>query len=303
MYPVKQIPYALSSVASLASSYFVKGKPEADSGTSVYQPPDDSKSLKDNTKKETGKLIENESKLEFKNGILTMSKTNSLPLSQSVANQEKLANKGSKLELKDGKLQMVQNDPANAVAEKREEDDGKTKPAELLPIPQDTDWTSWIGIGLSTAALATGAYYGGGLIVAGGYGIARTYAVTYGMKHAETARQHLSFLYPIWGETQKACDERMEAVVEEMGRGKFTFKNYYIEIPREGGGDARSFIRKPPPLTSYLFKPVGSDFGNEIGAHMNIFSREQNPGHYWNLIHQTAVDVRRAVEVARDKRF
>ncbi|KND04605.1 hypothetical protein, variant [Spizellomyces punctatus DAOM BR117] len=99
----------------------------------------------------------------------------------------------------------------------------------LLPLPQDTDWTPWVRLGLAGAAIAAGAYYSGGLLYAGP--VVRRVAVAYALSHAEEARQHLQFLYPLWGESTKALSKRIEDIKAEVETGRIGFKCFFVELP------------------------------------------------------------------------
>ncbi|TPX67384.1 hypothetical protein SpCBS45565_g03868 [Spizellomyces sp. 'palustris'] len=99
----------------------------------------------------------------------------------------------------------------------------------LLPLPKDTDWTPWVRLGLAGAAIAAGAYYSGGLLYAGP--VVRRVAVAYALSHAEEARQHLQFLYPLWGESTKALSKRIEDIKAEVEAGRIGFKCFFVELP------------------------------------------------------------------------
>jgi hypothetical protein len=186
---------------------------------------------------------------------------------------------------------------------------------ELLPIPRDTDWSSWITLGLTTAALGVG-YYSGGLLAVGAVSqLARGAALAYAVPAAESGRQHLQFLYPIWGESQKATDARIKTLVQQHHLGSFFARIYYIDIAAasppaalQQGSFQRTFI-KPPPSPEvnldksldarHLFHKVGSDLDNEIGAHMKMFSREDCPGSYWDLVHKAGRDIKNVISKHR----
>jgi hypothetical protein len=50
-----------------------------------------------------------------------------------------------------------------------------------------------------------------------------------------------------------------------------------------------------------MFFPIGTDSDNEIAAHMNMFSRQENPGHYWDMIHQVGKNIKQVVQKVRSK--
>ena len=169
--------------------------------------------------------------------------------------------------------------------------------AELLPIPKDTDWSSWITLGITTAALGAG-YYSGGLLAVGAVSsLARGLGLAYAVPAAESGRQHLQFLYPIWGESQKACQARINAL--EQAKETCFVRIYYLTLNDD---ESRTFIKPPPPKTSHMFQKVGSDLDNEIAAHMLMFSREDNPGAYWDLIHRAGKDIKNVITKHRDKK-
>ena len=171
--------------------------------------------------------------------------------------------------------------------------------AELLPIPKDTDWSSWITLGITTAALGAG-YYSGGLLAVGAVSsLARGAALAYAVPAAESGRQHLQFLYPIWGENQKACQARINAL--EQAKETCFVRIYFLDVSHNDD-ESRTFIKPPPPKTSHMFQKVGSDLDNEIAAHMLMFSREDNPGAYWDLIHRAGKDIKNVITKHRDKK-
>jgi hypothetical protein len=166
------------------------------------------------------------------------------------------------------------------------------KRTELLQIPQDnSNYSSLMLIGLTTAALASYPYYSGGLLAMGSATL-----VKFGLSYGNEARQHLRFLYPIWGESNAASERRVTTLMEESKQGLFMVKCYYLKT----GSDERTFVKPPPPSTAFIFQSIGSDFENEIGAHMHMFSREQNAGYYWPLIESVGRDLRSIILVARD---
>lgn len=194
------------------------------------------------------------------------------------------------------------------------EQDTTTRP-ELLPIPRDTDWSSWITLGLITAALGVG-YYSGGLLAVGAVSqLARGAALAYAVPAAESGRQHLQFLYPIWGESQKASEARVKVLAEQHALGTFFARVYYIDIEAKRNQTTptqRTFIKPPPSSpatlgdgldTRHLFHRVGSDLDNEIGAHMKMFSREECPGSYWDLVHKAGRDIKYVLSRHRDVGF
>jgi NAD(P)H-dependent FMN reductase len=105
-----------------------------------------------------------------------------------------------------------------------------TRP-ELLPIPQDSDWTPWISLGITTAAVAGSAYYfTGSLLAISTMTVVRRVALAYAVSHAEEARQRLQFLYPIWGESSKDAQARLQFLKEKTEQGSFLFKCYFIQV-------------------------------------------------------------------------
>jgi NAD(P)H-dependent FMN reductase len=102
---------------------------------------------------------------------------------------------------------------------------------ELLPIPQDSDWSPWISLGITTAAVAGGAYYfTGSLLAISTMTVVRRVALAYAVSHAEEARQRLQFLYPIWGESSKNSLARLQFLKENTEKSGLLFKCYYIEV-------------------------------------------------------------------------
>ncbi|KAJ3153067.1 hypothetical protein HDU86_005365 [Geranomyces michiganensis] len=99
----------------------------------------------------------------------------------------------------------------------------------LHPIPQDSNWAPWVRLGLAGAAVAAGAYYSGGLVFAAP--VVRRVAVAYALSHAEDARKHLQFLYPLWGAGAKVLARRLDDVAMEVGEGRLGFACFYAELP------------------------------------------------------------------------
>lgn len=191
-------------------------------------------------------------------------------------------------------LEQIRDDPIVAVEKDVLKSAETSTPSKLLEIPQETDWTPWVSFGLTTAALATGAYLSGGLLAIGGMTAVRQIALAYGVSQAEVARRHLLFLYPLWGESRGAAERRVGVLEEESRKGYFLFKCYYVDIPREGG-TSRSFIRAPP-RESVHFEAVGSDFDNEIVAHVRMFGNTGN-GCYASLVEKTSLDVLNVIKM------
>ncbi|KAI8822946.1 uncharacterized protein EV422DRAFT_618666 [Fimicolochytrium jonesii] len=113
----------------------------------------------------------------------------------------------------------------------------------LHPIPKESNWAPWVRLGLAGAAMAAGAYYSGGLIYAGP--VVRRVAVAYALSHAEEARQHLQFLYPLWGTGTKQLNDRLGDVMAEMEAGRLRFKCFYVMLP-----PAPLKITAPPDTTA-----------------------------------------------------
>ncbi|KAI9091774.1 hypothetical protein DFS34DRAFT_634858 [Phlyctochytrium arcticum] len=101
----------------------------------------------------------------------------------------------------------------------------------LLPLPPNTDWTPWVRLGLTGAAVAAGTYYSGGTLLAAP--IVRRVAVAWALSHAEEARKHLQFLYILWGESTTSWTKRMEDIKGEVEAGHIGFRAFYIELPPE----------------------------------------------------------------------
>ncbi|KAJ3144382.1 hypothetical protein HDU89_008551 [Geranomyces variabilis] len=99
----------------------------------------------------------------------------------------------------------------------------------LHPIPSDSNWAPWVRLGLAGAAVAAGAYYSGGLVFAAP--VVRRVAVAYALSHAEDARKHLQFLYPLWGAGSKVLARRLDDVAAEVGEGRLGFACFYAELP------------------------------------------------------------------------
>ncbi|KAJ3275144.1 hypothetical protein HDV01_001283 [Terramyces sp. JEL0728] len=175
--------------------------------------------------------------------------------------------------------------------------------AELLPIEEGYNWTPWVTLGLTTAAVVGGAYYSGGILALGTMTLVRRVALAYAVSHASEATHYLRFLYPLWGESQADADKRIEDMKKKVDEGTFFFKAYYIQILPENedpDGRIKTFVKPPPTATGYLFQPIGSDTDNEIAAHMHMFDRQSNPGSYWNTIHQVGRDVANIVKFVRE---
>lgn len=100
------------------------------------------------------------------------------------------------------------------------------KGPELLPIPQDSEWSPWISLGITTAAVA----FSGSLLAISTMTVVRRVALAYAVSHAEEARQRLQFLYPIWGESSKDSESRLLLLKEMNQKDSFIFKSYYVEV-------------------------------------------------------------------------
>ena len=169
---------------------------------------------------------------------------------------------------------------------------------ELLPIPQDSDWTPWISLGLTTVAMAGGTYfYAGSLLAVSTTTVVKRVALAYALSHADNARQRLRFLYPIWGESHQELESRVHAMKKETECNTFLFKCYYhnVKSNNENGDElTRTFIKVPTDHQfDRYFVPVGTSSSNEIAGHSNMFSRSENPGYYWDIIHRTSFDVKK----------
>ncbi|TPX58005.1 hypothetical protein PhCBS80983_g03414 [Powellomyces hirtus] len=99
----------------------------------------------------------------------------------------------------------------------------------LHPIPPESNWTPWVRLGLAGAAVAAGAYYSGGLVFAAP--VVRRVAVAYALSHAEDARKHLQFLYPLWGTGTKTLDKRVQDMSKDVEDGHLGFTCFYAELP------------------------------------------------------------------------
>ncbi|KAJ3091560.1 hypothetical protein HK102_000099 [Quaeritorhiza haematococci] len=64
----------------------------------------------------------------------------------------------------------------------------------------------------------------------------------------------------------------------------------------------RTFITLPPRDTQHAFIPLGTDATDEINAHMYVFSRAHNAGHYWSAVHQCAELVADAITDFRSEK-
>jgi hypothetical protein len=95
---------------------------------------------------------------------------------------------------------------------------------------ENQSWTPIIGIGLTTLVGFGAYYYAGSLIAMGSYSFIRRAALAYAVSHADGARQHLQFLYPIWAERVTDNDKRVDFLVEAANSDNFMFKCYYIEV-------------------------------------------------------------------------
>ncbi|KAJ3314108.1 hypothetical protein HDV04_001139 [Boothiomyces sp. JEL0838] len=175
--------------------------------------------------------------------------------------------------------------------------------AELLPIEDGYNWTPWVTLGITTAAVVGGAYYSGGILALGTMTLVRRVALAYAVSHASEATHYLRFLYPLWGESQAEADNRIEEMKKKVEEGSFFFKAYYIQIlpeKEDTEGRIKTFVKPPPKSISYLFQPIGSDSDNEIAAHMHMFDRQVNPGSYWDNIHKVGRDVANIVKFVRE---
>jgi hypothetical protein len=119
----------------------------------------------------------------------------------------------------------------------------------------------------------------------------RSLAVAYAVSHAKEAGKHIRFLYPLWGETVQEAEDRIEQLSEQMLNGDLFFRCFYVHlsIPEQ---EDRTFIKMPPKRFMHLYKDIGSDYQDEISAHMGMFDRIENPGHYWELVDATAKQIR-----------
>jgi hypothetical protein len=142
---------------------------------------------------------------------------------QLIKETQKMTLQGSETTLTDGvneNNQLVLHDQVEEV-----------QGSELLPIPPDSDWTPWISLGLTTAAVAGGAYYfTGSLVAVSTMTVVRRVAFAYAVSHAEEARQRLQFLYPIWGESVKDAQARLDFLKDRNESGKCLFKCYYVQV-------------------------------------------------------------------------
>jgi hypothetical protein len=103
---------------------------------------------------------------------------------------------------------------------------------ELLPTSSSSNYSSSLlkfGV-ISGAVMAGGAYYSGGLVALGSMTLARRIAVAYALSHVDSAREHLQFLYPLWGESESESSSRVEKLIAMKETGKFEFKCFFIEV-------------------------------------------------------------------------
>lgn len=103
---------------------------------------------------------------------------------------------------------------------------------ELLPTSKSSNYFSLVTLGLIGAGVAGSAYYTGGLAAICSMTIARQIAVAYVLSHADSARQHLQFLYPIWGESEAESQQRIDKLMNFSNYGEFTFKCFFIEVSK-----------------------------------------------------------------------
>ena len=187
-------------------------------------------------------------------------------------------------------------------------DDFQTTDSKLLPIPQDTVWTPWISLGITTAALAGGTYlYSGSLLAVASTSVVKRIALAYAISHANDATQRLQFLYPIWGESKSELEARFAALKKETEIGAFLFKNYYQTVKTVGKHEneyqIRTFVQVPQGRDyDRYFIAVGTDSMNEIAGHTNMFSRSENPGHYWDVVHKTSFDIKKIINKFKDSK-
>ncbi|KAJ3021142.1 hypothetical protein HKX48_009166 [Thoreauomyces humboldtii] len=150
----------------------------------------------------------------------------------------------------------------------------------LHPIPTDHNWAPWMRLGLAGAAVAAGAYYSGGLIYA--VPVLRGYAMTFALTHAEEARKHLQFLYPLWGGAN-ALEGRMEDMLKEVEAGRVNFKCYYVELPpvivemktktdgkEKGKGDKASKVLSDEELKMATGIPLPADPSGKSADSMEV---------------------------------
>ena len=177
----------------------------------------------------------------------------------------------------------------------------KQEIGEISHHPQETNYTGLISLGLTTAMLAGGVYYGGAMIAGTGALYARRALIAYVISNAgifwftlDEVRKHVQFLYPLWGEFTSEAEARMSLISDLVHLGKFTFKCFFIKNERRDSKDSlsSSFINLPPVKYETLFHPIRSDYEDTIAAHMGMFSRIEN-SYYWGLIDQSVLEIRR----------
>lgn len=100
-------------------------------------------------------------------------------------------------------------------------------------IPNDDGYKSLLNFGLTTAAVATAVYSSGGLLAVGTIVAARRLAVGFAISHAHEAGRHIRFLYPLWGESVAGQNSRLEEICEQIEKGRFVFKCYYVHVRRD----------------------------------------------------------------------
>jgi hypothetical protein len=96
-------------------------------------------------------------------------------------------------------------------------------PPTLLPMPAEDSWRPWIRFGLTTAVVATGVYYTGGLAVS--RTVAQRVALAYSLSYADSLRKHIQFLHPIWGERKTDIQAKLRELI-----GLVHFRCFYVDV-------------------------------------------------------------------------
>ncbi|KAJ3317023.1 hypothetical protein HDU76_001414 [Blyttiomyces sp. JEL0837] len=104
---------------------------------------------------------------------------------------------------------------------------------EVVSPAASSSWTPWLTLGIAGAAVAAGAYYSGGLVLAAP--LVQRLAFAWAVGHANEATKHLQFLYPLWGETQEDWKRRVSVLNHEVVEGHLAFRCFYIESANGAG--------------------------------------------------------------------
>ncbi|TPX31843.1 hypothetical protein SmJEL517_g04923 [Synchytrium microbalum] len=202
---------------------------------------------------------------------------------------------------------------------------GKSMWSETRETVVHTDWRP-----ITTTVLGVGAIAGASVIAPAlvgasiGTAIVQKVAVIVALKYGDAARAHLQFLYPLFGGSSDLAS-RIDDVILEVENGHLKgFRVFFVELPESEGppktvgnpapskidaivqkhmhktdkhpavapaAQRRTFVATPPQKYAHLFRSVETESKDEIHGHMNMFSRELNPGHYWNLVNSSAEEI------------